>query len=150
MGSLTYKIPVIKGKTSPDEAGSLIDRISQLPKEEALKALFPYLTTRQIDKIEDLLYQFKPVVFQPMSMSNVLDFKDPEDRLFGTYLTEFNGGNPLRVVISRDGVVSVYRLPKDFNWRKDGDDEYPLEEYPEMYYTELMKEYRPKKVFLGE
>lgn len=70
-------------------------------------------------------------------------------KIVGTYFTEFNGGQPLRVEINRRGVVSVYRTPTDLDWDAL-EFEYDSDEYPEMYYNELMKEYRPRKIFLGE
>jgi len=145
MGKLTYRIPVIKPESSNKETHL---NPSSLSKRAALKAAFPYLTDFQLDEMEDLAVSFKPVKFEPTD--GIIDYKNPEnndERLFGEYFTYLDGGSPLRVVISRDGSVSVYRMRK--NSKIDFEEFHPLD-FPEMHYTKLMKTYRPLKVFLGE
>jgi len=144
MGKLTYSIPVIKA----DPSGETRSDASSLSKREALKTTFPYLTDFQLDEMEDLASEFKPIEFVPND--GVIDYENPKSinkDLFGDYFTVFNGGFPLRVIISRDGSVSVYRMPKN---SKINFEEFDPLDFPEMHYTILMKKYRPLKVFLGE
>jgi len=143
MGKLTYSIPVIKA----DPSGETRLDTSSLSKREALKTTFPYLTDFQLDEMEDLASEFVPYEFVPND--GVIDYENPKSinkDLFGDWLTEFDG-YPLRVIISRDGSVSVYRMRKN---SKIDFEEFPSYEFPEMHYTVLMKKYRPLKVFLGE
>lgn len=147
MKGLVYDIPVIQ-KTSSSTKENLIDLMSEFPDTWVLETLISTLTDKQLKEIENLALDFEHKSKE--HKSNILDFKNPDSDLFGEYLTEWNGESSLRVIIKSDGVVSIYAMPKDLDFMDLEEKGYTSYEDPEMYYTELIKEYKPNKVFLGE
>lgn len=148
MKGLIYDIPVIQKIYSSSIKKNLSDIISEFPDTWVLETLISTLTDKQLKEIENLALDFEHKSKE--HKSNILDFKNPDSDLFGEYFTEWNGGKPLRVIIKSDGVVSIYAMPKDLDVMSLEEKGYNYYEDPEMYYTELIKEYKPNKVFLGE